>query len=65
MIMSELNKTDQFNAAIPKLHNYLARNPHLSQDYLMRELSSGMQDMVKGALENYKNSLSDSGSTPN
>lgn len=64
-ILAELNRTDQFNAAIPKLHNFLARNPHLSQDYLVRDLSAGMQDMIRNALENYRNSLSDSGSTPN
>lgn len=31
-IITELKSTDSFQAAIPKLHNYLERNPHLHLD---------------------------------
>jgi len=38
-ILQELKSTDMFQTAIPKLHNFLARNPHLSLDYYIRDLS--------------------------
>jgi len=54
-IISELKSTDTFQIAIPKLHNFLTRNPHLSLDYYIRDLSQHFQDMIKQNLETFRN----------
>jgi len=54
-----------FQQAIPKLHNFLARNPHPGLDFYIRELQQHFQEMIRTHLEGYRNQLSDSGSTPN
>jgi len=54
-ILQELKSTDMFQTAIPKLHNFLSRNPHLSLDYYIRDLSQHFQDMIRSSLENYRN----------
>ena len=46
-ILQELKSTDMFETAIPKLHNFLARNPHLNLDFYIRELSQHFQNMIR------------------
>ena len=56
-IISELKSTETFNSAIPKLHNFLARNPSMNLDFYIRDESANMKEMIKSNLESYKNQL--------
>jgi hypothetical protein len=46
-----------FQQAIPKLHNFLARNPHPGLDFYIRELQQHFQEMIRTHLEGYRNQL--------
>jgi len=56
-IITELKSTDTFQTAISKLHNFLAKNPRLSLETYIRDLSQHMKDMIRSNLESYRNSL--------
>ena len=56
-IIDELRSTETFDSAIPKLYNFLSKNPQLSLDYYLRDLSNHFSNMIKTNLESYRNRL--------
>jgi len=59
-----IEEMKQNSNAVEKLDRFLKRNPHLNFDYYLRNRSDSEQKGIKAALERYRHSLSDSGSTP-
>ena len=57
LIIAELKSTDSFQAAIPKLHNFLSKYSFASLEFYIRELSSHFQSMIRTNLEQYRNQL--------
>lgn len=50
-IIAELRATETFHDAIPKLHAFLARNPRLTAEYILKDLAPSFQTMIKQNLE--------------
>lgn len=50
-IIDELRSTDQFEGAIPKLHNLLQRNPDVSLQHYLKDLSAHFANFIRTHLE--------------
>lgn len=56
-IIQELRGTETFDSGIPKLYNFMQKNPQLSLDYYLRDLSANFQNMIRNNLESYRDSV--------
>ena len=55
-IIQELRGTETFDSGISKLYDFLQKNPQLSLDYYIKDLSSNFQNMIRNNLESYRDS---------
>ena len=56
-IIQELRSTETFDSGIPKLYNFLQKNPQLSLEYYLKDLSANFSNMIKNNLESYRDSV--------